>query len=158
MVLGVASSPFLLNATLRYHLEKYRSADSETVDRLERALYVDDVTYGADSVEEAFVLYTKSKLWLKEGGFNLRKFVTNSSMLQRKIDLQESWSVNCTETVSSHQSASEEMSIAKVALGGDESHLKGLKVLGIQWNPAEDMFILDLSHLCKLSMELEPTK
>ena len=158
VVFGVASSPFLLNATLKYHLEKYRSADPETVDRLERALYVDDVTYGADSVEEAFVLFTKSKLWLKEGGFNLRKFVTNSSMLQRKIDLQESCPVNCTKTVSPHQSTSEELSFAKVALGVDESHLKGLKVLGIQWNPDEDMFIFDLSNLCKRSMELEPTK
>ena len=57
------------------------------MDKLERALYVDDVTYGADSVEEAFVLYTKAKLWLKEGGFNLRQLVTNSSVLQRRIDL-----------------------------------------------------------------------
>lgn len=158
VVFGVASSPFLLNATLRYHLEKYRSADPDIVDRLERALYVDDVTYGADSFEEAFALYTKSKLWLKEGGFNLRKFVINSSMLQRKIDLQESCPVNCTETMPPHQNTSEELSFAKVALGGDESHLKGLKVLGIQWNPAEDMFIFDLSHLCKLSTDLQPTK
>ena len=66
VVFGVASSPFLLNTTLRYHLEKYRSADREIVDKLERALYVDDVTYGADSVEEAFLLYTKSKLWLRK--------------------------------------------------------------------------------------------
>ncbi|KAL5490750.1 hypothetical protein EMCRGX_G015929, partial [Ephydatia muelleri] len=158
VVFGVASSPFLLNATLRYHLEMYRSADREIVDKLERALYVDDVTYGADSVEDAFLLYTKSKLWLKEGGFNLRKFVTNSSVLQRRIDLQESCPVSCTETTSPHQISSEDVSYAKHALGGDESHQKSLKVLGIQWNPVEDMFILDLSQLCEQSIELEPTK
>ena len=128
------------------------------MDRLEQALYVDDVTYGADSVEEAFLLYTKSKRWLKEGGFNLRKFVTSSSVLQRKIDFQESYPVDCTQTLSPHQNTSEELSYAKHALGGDDSHLKGLKVFGIQWNPVEDMFILDLCHLCKLSLELEPTK
>ncbi|KAL5497136.1 hypothetical protein EMCRGX_G013555 [Ephydatia muelleri] len=158
VVFGVASSPFLLNATLRYHLEMYRSADQEIVDKLERALYVDDVTYGADSVEDAFLLYTKSKLWLKEGGFNLRKFVTNSSVLQRRIDLQESCPISCTETTSPHQISSEDVSYAKHALGGDESHQKSLKVLGIQWNPVEDMFILDLSQLCEQSIELEPTK
>ena len=158
VVFGVASSPFLLNATLRYHLEMYRSADREIVDKLERALYVDDVTYGADSVEDAFLLYTKSKLWLKEGGFNLTKFVTNSSVLQRRIDLQESCPVSCTETTSPHQISSEDVSYAKHALGGDESHQKSLKVLGIQWNPVEDMFILDLSQLCEQSIELEPTK
>ena len=84
-------------------------------------------------MEEAFLLYTKSKLWLKEGGFNLRKFVTNSSVLQRRIDLQESCPVSCTETTSPHQISSEDVSYAKHALGGDESHQKSLKVLGIQW-------------------------
>ena len=91
-------------------------------------------------MEKAFLLYTKSKLWLKEGGFNLRKFVTNSSVLQRRIDLHESCPVRCMEITSPNQNSSEEVSYAKHALGGDESHQKSLKVLGIQWNPVEDMF------------------
>lgn len=35
------------------------------------------------------LLYTKAKELLKEGGFNLRKFATNSSKLQREVDSKE---------------------------------------------------------------------
>lgn len=51
------------------------------------SLYVDDVVSGAQDEEQAEAFYLESKRILKEGGFNLRKFVTNSSTLQRKIDV-----------------------------------------------------------------------
>ena len=44
---------------------------------------------GASTTDEAFHLYSKSKACLKEGGFNLRRFVSNSPQLQEKIDLAE---------------------------------------------------------------------
>ena len=54
-----------------------------------QSTYVDDVVSGADFEEEAFNLYVKAKLNFCEGGFNLRKFESNSLSLQAKIDADE---------------------------------------------------------------------
>lgn len=79
VVLGVASSPFLLNATLRHHMQGYQADDPSFVAKFLNAIYVDDFTFGAGSVDEAFKLYVKSKQCLAEAGFNLRKFASNST-------------------------------------------------------------------------------
>ena len=50
---------------------------------------MDDVTYGADSDEEAYQLHTLSKKIFAEGGYNLRKFVTNPASLQCRIDAND---------------------------------------------------------------------
>ena len=57
VVFGVSSSPFLLNATVKYHLEGYRSSKPDLVEILSHSTYVDDVVAGADSEREAFRLY-----------------------------------------------------------------------------------------------------
>ena len=59
VVFGVSSSPFLLNATIKYHIEKYCSSHSEVVKALLQLIYVDDVVSGADSEEEAYTLYLR---------------------------------------------------------------------------------------------------
>ena len=41
VVFGVSSSRFLLNATLRYHMERYRTSDPSFVDQFVRSVYVD---------------------------------------------------------------------------------------------------------------------
>ena len=71
VVFGVTFSPFLLNATIRHHLEKYSDAQPMLVEKLSKATYVDDIITGADSEKEAHHLYTQSKEILKQGGFNL---------------------------------------------------------------------------------------
>ena len=90
VVFGVSSSPFLLNATIRFHLEKYLETSEGLVQHLLRSTYVDDVITGGPTEDEAFNLYIASKKIFREGGFNLRKFLTNSKHLQERIDLQES--------------------------------------------------------------------
>ena len=90
VVFGVASSPFLLNATLKYPLQRYHASDQAFISMFQQSIYVDDVTFGACSVDEAFELYTKSKRYLAEGGFNLRKFTSNSTELMKRIDVNES--------------------------------------------------------------------
>ena len=89
IVFGVSASPFLLNATIKRHIEGYRSEDNGFVEKFQRSIYVDDISLGAENAEKAFKLYKQSKHWLAEGGFNLRKFVTNCPELQARINCAE---------------------------------------------------------------------
>ena len=72
VVFRVAFSPFLLNATIKHHLERYRTSQPQLVDRLLEATCVDDVVFRAASPKE-----WKAKAIFKQGGFNLRKFISN---------------------------------------------------------------------------------
>lgn len=83
VVFGVS---FLLNATIKFHLERYMTSDQPTVETLLRSTYVDDIISGANTEEAAFDLYTRAKEMFRAGGFNLRKFITNSPELQQQID------------------------------------------------------------------------
>ena len=85
VVFGVSASPFLLNATIDHHMEKFRPADSHFVEKFRRSIYVDDLTAGSRHVEGAYEFYVKAKLHLAEASFNLRKFESNSSELHRRI-------------------------------------------------------------------------
>ena len=74
VIFGVLSSPFLLNATIKYHLEQYLDSHPDLIHSLLHSTYVDDIITGASSEDEAFDLYIQSKEILRCGGFNLRKF------------------------------------------------------------------------------------
>ena len=56
---------------------------------MSRSMYVDDMAFGADSDDLTYELYVNLKTLLKEGEFNLRKFLTNSTDPQRKIEEDE---------------------------------------------------------------------
>ena len=56
---GVSSSPFLLNATIRFH--QHRQEKEELVQKLLRSTYVDDIISGGHTEDEAFELYMESK-------------------------------------------------------------------------------------------------
>ena len=120
---GVSSSPFLLNATIRHHMEQYRLMDPVFVDKFERSIYVDDLACGAADEDEAFKLYQKSKEWLKKGGFNLRKFLTNSQELQARIDSHEhpEVTIGLAKNVTSIIEP-EELFYAKCTLGNPPVH------------------------------------
>ena len=47
-------------------------------------LYMDDSTTGKETEEEALDFYLVCKSLMKEGGFNLRKWLSNSEFLQKK--------------------------------------------------------------------------
>lgn len=66
---GVTASPFLLAATLQYHIAKYYSIEPKIVDNLLRSFYVDDLASGEDSYQKTYELYcTKGQnLFYKKG-------------------------------------------------------------------------------------------
>ena len=71
VVFGVNASPFLLNDTLKCHINQYE-ADPGLVQNLLNSFYVDDLVTGERGVKKCLSLYQKSKKCLLEGGFNLR--------------------------------------------------------------------------------------
>ena len=70
--------------TLRF-IEQCEQCDPAFTQKFLQSIYVDDFTSGDRDVDSTFELYMKSKLRLKDAGFNLRKCVTNSQELQTRI-------------------------------------------------------------------------
>ena len=89
VLLGLTSSTFLLNGTLRHHVVKYESVDPEFVRSMRRSLYVDDLDGGKNDLDAAFEFYLKAKVRFLEGSFNLRKWLSNSPALMKLIEANE---------------------------------------------------------------------
>ncbi len=150
VVFGVSSSPFLLNATIDHHLKLFSSTKSELVRLLLQSIYVDDVVAGARDVDAALQLYRDSKGILREGGFNLRKFVTNEPQLQRAINELEG--VPCSPDTD----YVDETTYAKSTLGGvQEMSPTDQKVLGVRWDVSTDCLVFSVQEMTDLE---EPTK
>ena len=101
---GVDSSPYLLNATLLKHITSYEREDPEFVNRMLRSLYVDDLSLSLEDVDKAYELYLKSRERMAQGGFNLRKWLTNSRPLMEKIkeiESQREFSIQTERLISS---------------------------------------------------------
>ena len=81
LIFGLNCSPFLLNATLRYHLSKFAQYDAEFVKQLLSDFYVDDLVRGAKNTDAAFLLYEKAMQRMVSGGFRLHKWKTNDKQL-----------------------------------------------------------------------------
>ncbi|GFY30577.1 integrase catalytic domain-containing protein [Trichonephila clavipes] len=71
---GVSSSPFLLAATIRHHIEKYKHEFSDTVELLDKNFYVDDLISGGNEFEEALQTSRRANIlwklleWTSENG------------------------------------------------------------------------------------------
>ena len=157
VVFGVSCSPFLLNATLQHHLNKYVTSHPKTVDKLTASLYVDDVVTGAKDEEAAYQLYLESKSVLREGGFNLRKFVTNANSLQLKINEKEGSAHSPCEEQSSVSLSDE--TYTKATLAPAQPVLSGeQKILGVCWNVDDDQLHFRFANTAHQARQVEPTK
>ena len=75
MPFGVISSPFLLGATILYHLKK---KETEVAKKLERDIYMDNVITGENSTNKAVAFYHEAKLIFQNASMNLREWISNS--------------------------------------------------------------------------------
>ncbi|XP_061717738.1 uncharacterized protein LOC133525496 [Cydia pomonella] len=82
---GVISSPFLLNAVIRYHLLKNNKAVCR---QIAEDLYVDNLVTGSDSVEDAMSLYSTARTTFNDLSMNLREWNSNSVKVMASIPLE----------------------------------------------------------------------
>ena len=145
---GVACSPFLLNATLRQHIHRYQSTQSSLVQQHQRSIYVDDVVLGAKTAELAYKLCVHSRNLLRDGGFNLRKFLMNNKWLQERISDGESG-----------KEGRQPETYTDSVLGRSQSTLCGeRKVLGVQWDTVSDEIVLGTEELVSIAKQIKPLK
>ena len=93
-------------------------------------MYVDDNINGDGSYETTFELYKTSVAYMKDPGFELRKFHTNDPNVQTAIKKTEKF----------------------------QPLEDNLKVLGIDWHKLNDSFIIDLNKIHEAGIELPTTK
>ena len=134
LVFGLTPSPAILNTVIHHHLARKCIQEPQIIKLLAKSLYVDDFMGGANDVNEAFEVYQKTKRIMSEGGFNLRKWNTNSNVLRERM---------CNTT---------EFEAAKLPMREE------VKILGLKWDTIKDELQVDVSELLVYIGTLTPTK
>ncbi|GFT02924.1 integrase catalytic domain-containing protein [Trichonephila clavipes] len=127
VIFGVNSSPFLLAATIKYHIEKYNEIHPITVQHLDSFMNVDDWITGQDTREEALFMSRHAKNIMKEAGMEMRKWISNDTVLMAQ------WAAEGFDT---HPMD------ASIRLGTNKT-----KVLGMAWQTLDDCLTLDTKGL-----------
>ncbi|XP_064625943.1 uncharacterized protein LOC135486774 [Lineus longissimus] len=106
VVFGHTSSPFSLGIVLEKHLAKY---ECDVAIDLTRKLYMDNLLTSVDQDNEAVNYYYNARAIMKQGGFNLRQWLSNLPELNRILELE-----------------------------GTQMKEKTVSVLGLVWNSVTD--------------------
>ncbi len=157
VVFGVSCSPFLLNATLKKHIETFQEEYPEICNALINSLYADDVNFGGYSETEVWHLYEMSKQIMHDGGFNLRKWLSNSEEIMARINSKESKRKEMKNE--NPKIAEDDNSFAKTSLSSNETLDRGEnKVLGLTWDTKSDNFTFDFAKLTQDALKAPITK
>ncbi|KAJ0174495.1 hypothetical protein K1T71_009603 [Dendrolimus kikuchii] len=122
---GISSSPYLAIRTLRQLAEDHGATFPHAAQVLREDTFMDDITTGCSSVDEAIKLKEDLISLLKLGQFELRKWSSNTPQI-------------LTDIPAEHCQAPKIFSELN-----DESYLK---ILGIKWDPVCDRFTYSFSN------------
>ena len=91
VIFGATSSPYILNATVEKHLDRFKdnSGYADTIKDLQLFTYVDDVSGGGDSPEDVKRFKREASTLLKTGGFHLYKWNSNVPEMDDQRDKTE---------------------------------------------------------------------
>lgn len=113
---GIKSSPFLSLRTVKQLAIDEGDSYPYAINHVNHNMYMDDYVCSIPSVDEAIVAHSQLVKLFKAGGFNLVKWASNSAELLSQTPDH----LKLSETV--------------------EFNKHTLKILGLQWNPVDDMF------------------
>ncbi|XP_065189369.1 uncharacterized protein LOC135819998 [Sycon ciliatum] len=80
---GIISSPFLLDATIRHHLDKHKTA---TAAEIRKNIYVDNIMLTAGTAEEAEVKYRETRQVFNSASMNVREWSSNDPATSSVFD------------------------------------------------------------------------
>ncbi|GFS41637.1 integrase catalytic domain-containing protein [Nephila pilipes] len=138
VLFGINSSPFLLTATIKYHLKKYSSLFPQTHELLNKFVYVDDVLGGQSTVASAYTTSVECVQIFSEANMPLHQWATNSA------ELRELWEKNGFSIETSSNSIGQNMI--------------NYKVLDISWDTDRDVFYFDIENLLSFISKGTDTK
>lgn len=137
LLFGVNSSPFLLAATIKLHIQQFRDLYPDAFQMLDTCMYVDDLVGGADNVSEALKNSREAKKIMSKASMNLRKWVTNDKSLLERWE-EEGFDIHPLSLTDLNETT--------------------LKVLGIQWDIHEDSLSVETACLNELLKRRRNTK
>ena len=85
VLFGASCSPFILNATIRKHLE---SIDTPIAEKMKTDIYVDNLASGSDSEDDASTFLEQARLIMSPVGFNLRSWNSNDAQIRASAEQQ----------------------------------------------------------------------
>ena len=157
LMFGLRSSPAILGSVISHHVSKYKSADQANINTIQDSLYVDDLVCGANMIEKAFKIYRTCKTALSEGGFNLRKWNSNSAELLQRIRIAESvLGDRSTQPQNNPATIVEEEESYTKAMTGNCDNTEYTKLLGIIWDSDQDEFLFSFSELIQYASYFLP--
>ena len=83
VLFGATSSPFLLQATLDYHL---RRSSGDLRQEIASQLYIDNLQGGTSDEQHLLAIYTQANRELQEANMPLQQWTTNNPMLKAQIE------------------------------------------------------------------------
>ncbi|XP_064629292.1 uncharacterized protein LOC135488580 [Lineus longissimus] len=86
---GVNASPFLAIATVKHHTRRLEKVYPQAAREIQDNMYVDDCLSGAAGVPQALDLKTDLKDLMRDGGFDLTKWASNSKEVMEQIEPQD---------------------------------------------------------------------
>ena len=149
VVFGLTCSPFLLNGTLKVHLEKFIPIESYSkfIQQLLLNLYVDDLSNSFNDVEDSFKFYEVSKKCLAQASFKLYKCATNNDELAKLKKLNE------YDAIEMHKADDEIYVKGSLGISGTCR-----KILVVNWNTTASKFVLEFSDIINIASKLNVTK
>ncbi|GFY23797.1 uncharacterized protein TNCV_3535911 [Trichonephila clavipes] len=124
---NLLGGPFLLAATIKYHIENYNEIHTITVQHLDSFMYVDDWITEQNTREEALFMSRHAKNIMKEAGMEMRKWINNDTTLMAQ------WAAEGFDTYPMD---------ASISSGTNKT-----KVLGMAWQTLDDCLTLDTKGL-----------
>ena len=85
VLFGASCSPFILNATIKKHLE---SIDTPIAEKMKTDIYVDNLASGSDNEDDTSTFLENARLIMSPVGFNLRSWNSNDAQIRASAEQQ----------------------------------------------------------------------